>query len=309
MSTFKLRPMMVAICILILSGCASGPSQPDGMLPRPDGRYDNHTYLVDSSRMDLSQVVSSIVILVTRTKFELPDGTQVDREIIGSGVAINDRFILTVEHTVTQNGIEISTPIGIFRPSVVKLEEKTYIRHGRSEYLLTPLVRNHADDVALFEIPEGIRPPSFPYAVGNSDDLRVGNYVYAVGNPMNLGVNVREGIVSALKAPKEISRIEAKGENAFMISNGLSPGDSGTPVIAIRDGRFELVGLSQGTFAGNGRLGWVIRINAIRDLLENAREISKEKRMKVSFPELVKTSSKNFRFDLSRFWGTTRNIP
>ena len=71
--------------------------------------------------MDLSQVISSIVILVTRTKFELPDGTQMDKEIIGSGVAINDRFILTVEHTVTQSGIEILTPIGIFKPSVVKL--------------------------------------------------------------------------------------------------------------------------------------------------------------------------------------------
>ncbi len=313
MSTWKPAPWVFAISVIFLTGCASAPSGPKAALPRPDGRYDNHAYLVDSSQMDLSRVVSSIVTLVTRTTFLFPDGSRMDKDLVGSGVVVGERFVLTVEHTVSQHGIKIATPFGVLKPQVEKVGEKTYLRHGGSEYLLRALVQDHEDDVALFEIPDGVRPPSFPYRLGNSDDLRVGNYIYVIGNPLNMGVNVREGIVSALRAPREISRVDAKGENAFMVSNGLSPGDSGTPVIAIRDGRFELVGLSQGTFVGSGRLGWVIRINAIRYLLKDAHALPKEKwaMMPASAPAPVpvKTKAGESGGGFPRFWWPVSILP
>ncbi|HJM42995.1 MAG TPA: hypothetical protein QF870_06700, partial [Nitrospinota bacterium] len=75
--------------------------------------------------------------------------------------------------------------------------------------------------------------------------------------------NVRESIVSSLNAPRVITKVDPIAANAFMVSNGLNPGDSGTPVIAIRDGSYELVELSQGSFIRSQRLGWVIRINTV----------------------------------------------
>jgi hypothetical protein len=51
--------------------------------------------------MNLSQVVSSIVVLATRTDFELPDGTRLGTELVGSGVVVGGRYILTVEHAVS----------------------------------------------------------------------------------------------------------------------------------------------------------------------------------------------------------------
>ncbi|MBI2175419.1 MAG: hypothetical protein HYU35_01665 [Parcubacteria group bacterium] len=78
---------------------------------------------------------------------------------------------------------------------------------------------------------------------------------------MNVGINVREGIVSSLKVPEIVSAADVVTANAFMVSNGLNPGDSGAPVLGIRDGVYELVGLSQGTFVAYQRMGWVIRIN------------------------------------------------
>lgn len=261
---------------ILLAGCAASPVQQSVGALRADGLYDNHSYLVDSSRMRLSQIASSIVKLITRTTFESPDGTEMQNELEGSGVVVAGRFVLTVEHVVTVHGLKIQTPVGVLEPPVEKVKEETYIRWEGEDHLLKAMYRNKGDDIALFELPAGVVPPSYPYEVGNSDDLQLGNYVYVVGNPMNLGVNVREGIVSALVAPEQISHIDAKGENAFMVSNGLVPGDSGTPVIAIRDGKFELVGLSQGTFVGNTRLGWVIRINAIRGLLHSANAMPEE---------------------------------
>ncbi len=260
---------------LLLAGCASNAVQPTVEALQEDGRYDNNSYMVDSSKMKLSRIASSVVELITRATFVTPAGTRMQYELKGSGVVVG-RFILTVEHVVTLHGIKIQTPTGVLEPPVKKVEEVTYLRWGGGEHDLKVMYRNKDDDIALFELPLGVSPPSYPYEVGDSDDLRVGNYIYVVGNPMNLGINVREGIVSALIAPDQISRIDAKGKNAFMVSNGLVPGDSGTPVIAIRDGRFELVGLSQGTFVGNTRLGWVIRINAIRGLLSAANAIPDE---------------------------------
>lgn len=260
----------------LLAGCASNLNQQSTGIIRPDGRYDNHSYLVDSSEMELSRIASSIVKLVTRTTFKTADGTQMQHELEGSGVVVGGRFILTVEHVVTMHKLKIQTPVGVLEPPVKKVKEETYLQWDGEDHLLKVMYRNKDDDIALFGLPSGVSPPSYPYDVGDSDDLKVGNYVYVVGNPMNLGVNVREGIVSALQAPEQVANIEAKGENAFMVSNGLVPGDSGTPVIAIRDGKFELVGLSQGTFVGNTRLGWVIRINAIRSLLHSVQAMPDE---------------------------------
>lgn len=255
---------------LLLSGCAAAASAPAGFIPSPDGRYDNHTYLVDPSRMDVARVADSIVSLVTRTTFAGPGGEIIQRSLEGSGVVLG-RFVLTAEHTVGQHTLEIPTPFGSVEFPVLKKNEETFLRWRGVDYPLRVLYKDQAEDIALFELPAGVQPPSFPHPLGNSDDLQVGNFIYVVGNPMNLGVNVREGIVSALRAPGEISRIGAKGENAFMVSNGLLPGDSGTPVIGIRDGQFELVGISQGTILQNNRLGWVIRINVIRDSLRAAQ--------------------------------------
>ncbi len=276
MPSYGIRHGAAALFAVLIAGCASNPVQQIAGPLQSDGQYDNHSYLVDSSKMKLSRIASSIVKLITRTTFESPDGTRMQNELEGSGVVVAGRYVLTVEHVVTLHGLKIQTPVGILEPPVKKVDEETYIRWEGEDHLLRNMYRNKDDDIALFELPADVTPPSYPYTVGNSDDLKVGNYVYVVGNPMNLGVNVREGIVSALVAPDQISFIDAKGENAFMVSNGLVPGDSGTPVIAIRDGKFELVGLSQGTFVGNTRLGWVIRINAIQGLLRSANALPDE---------------------------------
>ncbi len=160
------------------------------------------------------------------------------------------RFVLTVEHSVSQHELSTQTPFGTIRLPSGKAAEKTFVYWKGENYPLRVLYKNRADDVALFLLPPDVRPPSFPFPFGDSGDLAVGNYVYVLGRPLNGAVNVREGIVSATSAPKEVSTIKAKGENAFMVTNGLMRGDSGTPVLAIRDGGYELVGLAQGTYLG-----------------------------------------------------------
>ncbi len=285
---------MLLLSILLMSGCAASIDTANRFSPQPDGRYDNNTYLINSPKMNLQQISNAIITLRTETMFETQNGKRALHVLEGSGVVVGDRFVLTVEHSVSQHEIVIQTPFGKYKSPVKKVSEENFVVWEGKNYPLRIVYENKLDDVALFELPPLVRPPSFPYTFGNSDDLRVGNYIYVVGNPLNLGVNVREGIVSAMKAPTQISEIDAKGENAFMVSNGLMPGDSGTPVIAIRDGNYELVGLSQGTFLGGTRLGWVIRINVIRELLLTAQALS-EGRQWAAPPRVLPVSAQGKR--------------
>jgi len=82
---------------------------------------------------------------------------------------------------------------------------------------------------------------------------------------------MREGVVSSLQAPDIVSGAASKKENAFMISRSLAPGDSGSPVIAIRDGKYEIVGLAQGLIregGGAGVIGFAIKISVVKKILK-----------------------------------------
>ena len=252
-----------------LVGCgglrtAPGPGSGASLSGMRDGHYDNNTFLVNLGAMSLSRIMESLHPVSTEVQFRSnEDGRVFKKSLKGTGVVLFGKYLLTVEHVVTLDRATVATPFGEVALPASKISERTFLEHGGKRYPLERLVADGDLDVALFRLPKGLGMRSFPYRIGNSDDLQVGNFVYLIGNPMNFGINVREGIVSSLKAPKVVTQVNSIAENAFMVSNGLNPGDSGTPVIAIRDGRYELVGLSQGSFIRSQRLGWVIRINTI----------------------------------------------
>ncbi len=95
----------------------------------------------------------------------------------GSGVIIsNDGYIVTNNHVV--NGAD----------------EITVTLNERTTYPAKVIGTDENTDVALIKI-EANNLPFIPF--GNSDNLKVGEWVLAVGNPMNLGTTVTAGIVSA----------------------------------------------------------------------------------------------------------------
>ncbi len=253
----------------LMVGCAGVPARvqqtPAVSVPHGvDGHYDNNTFLVNPQTMSLSRIIESLYTVRTEVEFRIDATGQVfKKDLQGTGVVLFGKYLLTVEHITRLDPPTVNTPVGEVKVETTKVSERTVLEYDGKSYPLERLVLDKDLDVALFQLPEGLKLVSFPYRIGNSDELQVGNFVYLIGNPMNFGINVREGIVSSLKAPKVVSKVNSIAENAFMVSNGLNPGDSGTPVIAIRDGRYELVGLSQGSFIRSQRLGWVIRINTV----------------------------------------------
>jgi hypothetical protein len=208
---------------------------------RLDGKYDfNNSLFIDTR--SLNWVMDAIVTIQTRTLFE---GFRSSEPFIkvsrGTGV-VSGRYVLTLNHVVTQDSLEVRTPFGAVRVPLEKPKETTYLVSENREIALKEVLRDPNLDIALFEIPQDdLALPSLPCPVGNSNDLSVGNFLYVVGNAV-----VRD--------------------NLFIISNGVVPGDSGGPVLGLRDGVPELVGLVQGTL-GSTRIGWAVKINPILESL------------------------------------------
>jgi len=242
-------------------------------IERLDGKYDYNNSLV-ANRRGLNRVIDAIVMIRTETVFESFRASERVVKVAGGIGIVFGPYVLTLNHVVTQNSIQVLTPYGELDAPAKKLGEKAYIVFEDNRVLLKEIFRDPELDIALFQIPaSNLKLVSLPCPVGNSDELYVGNFLYVVGNPFNSGINLREGIVSSLYGLEGVKELPGNRGDLFVISNGVLPGDSGVPVLVLRDGVPELVGLVQGTL-GITRIGWAIKINPI--LREVAKHVDIE---------------------------------
>jgi len=102
-------------------------------------------------------------------------------------------------------------------------------------------------------------------ASANSDALRVGDFVVAIGNPFGLGQTVTSGIVSAL----ERSGLGITGyEDLIQTDASINPGNSGGALVNLRG---ELVGINTAIYSqsgGNIGIGFAIPINMAQRVME-----------------------------------------
>ena len=158
----------------------------------------------------------------------------------GSGVIIsNDGYIITNNHVV--EGVE---------KLMVTL-------NNNKEYEATLVGRDPSTDIAVIKIDEGNLPA---ITWGNSDDVRIGQWVIAVGNPFDLTSTVTAGIVSAKARNINIlGGMNQNGEEIFPVESfiqtdaAVNPGNSGGALVNTRG---ELIGINtaiqtrSGAFAG-----------------------------------------------------------
>src|SRR5690554_3119603 len=149
-----------------------------------------------------------------------------ERVGFGSGVIISkDGFIITNNHVV-ENANEVSVSL-----------------NDNREFTAEVVGTDPQSDLALLKI-EG---DDFPYLTfGNSDALKVGEWVLAVGNPFNLTSTVTAGIVSA----KNRSNVMNGGIQSFIqVDAAVNPGNSGGALVNTRG---ELVGINTAIYSQTG---------------------------------------------------------
>ncbi|WP_340615963.1 serine endoprotease DegQ [Xenorhabdus entomophaga] len=164
---------------------------------------------------------------------------------LGSGVIIdaNKGYVLTNSHVI-ENANKI----------------RVQLNDGR-EYSAKLVGRDPQTDIALLELKDAKNLTAIKFA--DSDQLRVGDYAVAIGNPFGLGQTVTSGIISALGR----SGLNLEGlENFIQTDASINRGNSGGALINLKG---ELIGINTAIIApggGNVGIGFAIPSNMARNL-------------------------------------------
>ncbi len=140
--------------------------------------------------------------------------------------------------------------------------------HGGKVLPATLIGEDSLLDIAVLKIQAA--GPFTPLKLGNSTDVRVGQLVFAVGNPFGLGETVTKGIISA----KERS-ISDNQRDLFQTDAAINPGNSGGPLVNLRG---EIIGINVAIFSSDKEnpgfqgVGFSIPSNEVRDALTQILE-------------------------------------
>ncbi|RCW80037.1 Do family serine endopeptidase [Phyllobacterium bourgognense] len=192
-----------------------------------------------------------------RRYFDLPETQQ--KMSAGSGVIVDagKGYILTNHHVVAEAG-EISVTL-----------------KDRRRFVAALVGSDKATDIALVKI-KAPQLQALPF--GDSDALRVGDTVVAIGNPFGLGQTVTSGIVSALGR----SGINIEGYEDFIQTDAsINPGNSGGALVTA-DGK--LVGINTAIIApagGNVGIGFAVPIAMASTVMQQLIEHGEVRRGRI----------------------------
>ncbi|MCL6592412.1 MAG: trypsin-like peptidase domain-containing protein [Alicyclobacillus sp.] len=164
---------------------------------------------------------------------------------IGTGFVFDPRgFILTNEHVI----------------------------HGASRVMLRAYGRNKAVpasvvgsdyryDIAILKAPIPI--PDTVLRIGRSKDIRVGEWVVAIGSPLGLDHTVTVGIVSAMDRPLQIG--DREYPHLLQTDAAINRGNSGGPLINLRG---EVIGMNTAVSQSSQGIGFAIAADVLRETIQ-----------------------------------------
>ena len=189
---------------------------------------------------------------------------------LGTGFIIDPKgLVITNEHVVK---------------NADKIKVKMAGQDGK-EYTATVKGRDPQTDIALLQIDAKETFPSL--TLGDSDKIRVGDWVVAIGNPFGLGHTVTQGIISAK------GRIIGAGryDNFLQTDAAINPGNSGGPLLNLEG---EVVGINTAIVATGQGIGFAIPTNMVKNIIEQLETKGKVVRgmlgvqVQVVTPEIAK---------------------
>ncbi len=189
--------------------------------------------------------------------FPFKEDSPQEQEGGGSGVIISeDGYILTNNHVV-ENAINIEV-----------------LLHDKRKFSATVVGTDPLTDLAVIQIDAKELPAVY---LGDSDNLKVGQWVMAIGNPLSLASTVTAGIVSAVGRSLNLIRENYGIENFIQTDAAINPGNSGGALVDLSG---AVVGINT-AIATNGMsssyigYGFAIPINIAKavatDLITNGK--------------------------------------
>ncbi len=252
--------LLVITTTLLLSPLAAVAQDKGEKLWIENKKKSRVTTLKSSSYATLSEKVSPSVVNIIVTinlsgdmpEHLSPQTPSQGAMAVGSGFIIHpDGYILTNNHVV---------------------ENATSIRirlNDQREFDARVVGTDPRTDVALIKVSEDTNEKFSAIALGNSDSIKVGENVLAIGNPLGLNHTVTSGIISAL-GRKDLAPGGKILESDFIQTDAsINPGNSGGPLISI-DG--EVIGINTLVNTQGQGIGFAIPINVVKALLPQLKE-------------------------------------
>ncbi len=159
----------------------------------------------------------------------------------GSGFLINKEGLIVTNNHVVEGAKEVTVTLS-----------------NKEEYPAKVVGRDPKTDIALVKIePKVVLPVA---TLGDSDRLRVGDWVVAIGNPFGLSNTVTAGIVSAK------GRVIGAGpyDDFIQTDASINPGNSGGPLFNLQG---EVVGINTAIIASGQGIGFAVPVNLAKGLL------------------------------------------
>lgn len=113
-------------------------------------------------------------------------------------------------------------------------------------------------DLVLLSVPD-VDAPSLPQS---TEEVKIGDAVYAVGNPRGLEGTFSEGIVSSVR--------KIGNEEIIQITAPISPGSSGGPIV---NAKGQVIGVAAATIQGGQNLNFAIPARYLKNLIEGKQEL------------------------------------
>ncbi|MEO8666298.1 MAG: trypsin-like peptidase domain-containing protein [Ignavibacteria bacterium] len=134
------------------------------------------------------------------------------------------------------------------------------------------ILTDESNDFALIKISDA-GDKKFPTVkLGNSDDVKAGQEVFAIGSPLGFEYTISSGIVAAVRDKEKVNFQDPQtGENkekifdkVIQITAAISPGNSGG---ALFNNKGEVIGVTSYTYIGYGNLNFAVAINGYKKLV------------------------------------------
>lgn len=175
---------------------------------------------------------------------------------LGTGFVLSEDGYICTNHHVVGNAEKI----------IVKVNDRTYTANlvGSDE----------RTDIALLKIEP--KEPLKPIFWGNSDDVKVGDWAIAIGNPFGLDKTFTVGVVSAT-ARKDVDFMGSH-QSHIQTDASINPGNSGGPLINIKG---QVIGINRMIFSKSGGymgIGFAIPINTAKSILDHLKRYKKVRR-------------------------------
>lgn len=199
------------------------------------------------------------------------------KQALGSGFIISkDGYILT-NHHVVQGADKILVDVT-----------------GKKQKYEAELIGQDPElDLAVLKIKADKDLPILK--MGNSDQIRVGDWSVAIGNPYGLDHTVTVGVISAKQRPLNIG--EAKFKNLLQTDASINPGNSGGPLLNLQG---EVIGINTAINAEAQGIGFAIPVNTVQEVLDDLIHKGKVSRpwLGVSIQDMTPELAKYFDIDV-----------